>query len=110
MEYRKIVLEHFGSTVDYEYQTFSKSYEVEYNALETSDGYNIYRRYTGPGSIAWDADIFYYADNMVDLIKEDIRDGLNIFIDEDIAHECGFEEDGDAWQDIFDVYIYRDDD
>lgn len=109
MDYRKKVLEHFGATVDYEYQSFSKIYDVYYVSQVTADGYEIFNRVeNNEKRVNWDADVFYYAESCIDSIMDDLEQGFNIHIYEDIAGECGLEEDGYMWERLYEKYIGND--
>jgi hypothetical protein len=109
MDYRKKVLEYFGATVDHEYQSFSKIYDVQYVGQVTADGYEVFHRIeNGEKRINWDADVFYYAESCIDSIVDDLERGCNLYIYEDIASECGLEEDGYMWEDIYNKYIGND--
>jgi len=100
INYKEKVLEYYGATYTDDY-TVDINKEVQYIALNTADGYNIYQRYTGESYILWDEDIYYYAESCVDDIWNDIKDGRNIFVDSEISSECGFNEDAWQWSDEY---------
>lgn len=106
MDYRKKVLEYFDATLDHEYQSFSKTYDVQYVGQVTADGYEVFHRIeNGEKRVDWDADVFYYAESCIHSIIDDLEQGFNIYIFEDIASECGLEEDGYAWEELYEKYI-----
>lgn len=110
MDYRKKVLEHFGGTVDYEYQSFSKTYDVEYHGQTTADGYEVFMRCEpGNSGVNWDSDVFYYAENCLDSITEDIEQGYNLYICDEIADECGLDHEGYIWFELYEKFIGDDD-
>lgn len=102
-DYKKIVCEHYGAEVSTDYDKYDA--DVQYVVLTTADDYNIYQRYDGSSTIFWDSDIFYYAESCEDAIQEDLEDGKRIFIDPEIAEECGFEDDGYQWESYYEKLI-----
>lgn len=114
MDYKKEVLEHYGSQLETDYDEWSNSqYKIKYVTLSTADSYNIYHRTDGDSTIYWDSDIFYYAENCTDSIEEDIKEGLCLFVDEEIADECGFGSDegtGWKWEEMYEEFHEYDED
>jgi len=109
MDYKKKVLEHFGATVDYEYQSFSKTYDVQYVGQVTADGFEVFMRSeNGERRVNWDADVFYYAESCMDSIIEDLEQGYNLYIYDEIAEECGLDEDGYTWVELYEKFIGND--
>ena len=105
-DYKKLVLEHYGTTIDYESSMPNQT--VQWIALSTNDAYNIYQRYTGETYIFWEEDMYYYAENCGDAIEEDIKNGNRMYLDPDIADACGLQEDGFRWQEMFEEYYEPD--
>ena len=102
-DYKKIVCEYYGAVVQDDWADSMQ--HVQYLVLSTADGYNVYQRYTGESYILWDQDIYYYAEGMADQIKEDIENGSRIFLDPEIAEECGFEHDGWQWEQYYEKLV-----
>lgn len=102
-DYKKLVCEHYGAEVSTEYTDYNQN--VQWLTLTTADSYNIYQRYDGGSTIFWDSDIFYYAESCEDGIKEDIENGCRMFIDPEIAEECGYDDDGWRWEEIYEKLI-----
>ena len=102
-DYKKIVCEHYGAVVQDDWADSLQ--DVQYLVLNTADGYNIYQRYTGEKHIDFDSEVYYYADSLGDMIKEDIEAGNRIFLDPEIAEECGFEHDGWQWEQYYEKLV-----
>jgi len=100
MDYKAKVLEFYGSELETDYDKWStNTYQIKYTPISTADDYQIFNRNDGGSSIFYDEDLFYYAENCTDSIEEDIKDGLSLFVDEEIADECGFGSDeGKDWR------------
>ena len=106
MDYRKKVLEHFGGTFDTEYQAFSKTYNVEYHSQTTADGYEVFMRSeNGERRVNWDSDVFYYAESCLDSILEDIEQGYSLYVYDEIAEQCGLDEEGYTWVELYEKFI-----
>lgn len=104
--YKKLVCEHYGTTIDYD--SSMPHQNVHWQTLNTADSYSIYNRYDGSSSIFFDEDIYYYAENCGDAIEADIKEGLRIYLDEEIAEACGLEEDGYRWEEIYHEFYEHD--
>lgn len=103
MTLKETVLEYYGTKIDATFE-LTPSYTVQFHEIPTADGYSIYRRYTaGESGIMWDADVFYYPENMADDIKETIREGNHyLLIDEEILAAIGADDDeGYFWEELY---------
>ena len=100
IDYKKKVLEYYGAEFTTNYDVEYKQ-QIRYQTLNTADGYSIYNRTDGGSQIFFDEDIWYYAESAVDSIWDDIKEGLRIFVDPEIAGECGFDDDAWQWADEY---------
>ena len=109
MDYKAKVLEHFGAELETDYDKYqSGRYDIEYTCVTTADDYQIYHRTDGGSSIFYDQDLFYYADGCIERILEDLEEGLKLFVDAEIAEECGLEEEGYVWEELYGKYVEED--
>ena len=103
MTLQEIVLDYYDTKIDTTYE-LTPSYTVQFIEISTADGYSVYRRYcpSEPG-IMWDADVFYYPENMADDIKATILESdHNLLIDEDIMEAIGADDpDGNFWEEMY---------
>ena len=105
MNYKKIVLEHYGGCFEHENNNTRSTYDVVYSSINTADGYEIFKRSSKETSEFLENDLYLYAENCLDDITEEIKDGKHICITEEIAEECGLDEEGNVWQSIYETYI-----
>lgn len=109
MSYKQKVLDHFECTLTEGYDNYetSKTHDVSYTTITLADGYEIYRRDDGDDGIYWESDFFYYADNMEDILKEDITaGGKRIFVDDEILETLGLDNDDSwGWEELYLEYI-----
>jgi hypothetical protein len=104
MNYRKLVLDHYEAEIDETYE-LTPSYDVQFCEVVTADGYTIYRRFDGDRSVAWDVDIFYYPENMADEVIQCIKDGMTMFVDEEIISVIGADhEESYFWEELYNEF------
>jgi len=103
MTLKETVLDYYDTKIDTTFE-LTPHYDVQFIETPTADGYSIYRRYCpGESGIMWDADVFYYPENMADDIKDTIREHNHcLLIDEDILEAIGADEpDGYFWEEMY---------
>lgn len=102
MTLKETVLEYYDTKIDATFE-LTPSYTVQFIEITTADGYSIYHRYSLESSVMWDADVFYYPENMADDIKETIREGNHyLLIDEEILAAIGADNDeGYFWEELY---------
>jgi len=102
MTLQETVLDYYNTKIDTTFE-LTPSYTVQFVEMPTADGYSIYRRYSGESGIMWDADVFYYPENMADDIKATILEFDHyLLIDEDVMEAIGADDpDGDFWDELY---------
>jgi len=114
MSFKQKVLDHFECTLTEGYDNFetSKTHDVSYITITLADGYEIYRRDDGDTGIYWDSDFYYYAENMNDILLEDISSGgKRIFVDDEILEAVGLDSDDSwGWEELYLEKVKEDDD
>lgn len=102
MTLKETVLNYYNTKIDTTYE-LTPHYDVQFVEISTADGYSVYRRYSGESGIMWDADVFYYPENMADDIKATILEfDHHLLIDDDIMEAIGADDpDGDFWDELY---------
>ena len=114
MDYKAKVLEYYGSEMETDYDKWANNnFQIKYTAISTADDYQIFNRNDGGSTVFYDEDLFYYAENCYPSIVDDIKEGMILFVDEEIAHECGLGSDeGNSWQwqELYEEFYEEEDD
>lgn len=114
MDYKAKVLEYYGSEFETDYGRWSDNkHQIKYTSITTADGYEIFNRNDGGSTIFYDEDLFYYSENCLDSIVDDIKEGLRLFVDEEIADNCGLGSDEGTswqWQELYEEFYEEDED
>ena len=103
MTLQETVLKFYETKIDTTYE-LTPHYDVQFIEQSTADGYYVYHRYVyNESNVMWDADVFYYPENMADDIKDTIREScLHLLIDSDILEAIGAEDpDGYFWEEMY---------
>lgn len=98
INFKELVERHFDAAVTYD---SDEPHNITYEFYYTIDGYDIATRRIGTKSNDG-FEIAYYPDAFKDHIIDDIKSGdASIYIDLEIAEACGFEPDGEQWEELY---------
>ena len=81
--------------------------EITYEPFSTFDGYEIYIRLVNRdwSQVFSEESIVMYAEGFTDAIHDDLRNsGSAIYICEEVAEACGFDDDGYEWERLYEYF------
>lgn len=91
--FKELYLNHVESEVE---TTWNDGYDFTMTAEYTADDYNVYLcKYEGE-DMNLNENIYYYANNMLDILKEKMAEGLKIFCDDEIYEDCHIDSEWEA--------------
>tara|TARA_R110000803_G_scaffold15726_2_gene43357 strand:- start:360 stop:710 length:351 start_codon:yes stop_codon:yes gene_type:complete len=94
INYRELYLNHQGAEVD---SDWDGGYDYTMSAEFTADDYYIFLcRYEGE-EVSIAEDIYYYPNNLLDVLKDKVDEGLKIYCDEEILDKCSVESEWENW-------------
>ena len=85
-EARTWILDYYNSTIYTEYQSIDKC-DFSFETVYTADSYTIYWAHANDDYGFNPENVYYYASGLSEMIVECVKDGLDIFIDEEISDE-----------------------
>jgi hypothetical protein len=74
-----------------------------YEEISTADCYDIYAYMPGGkwSNVFPESDLYYYADNITDAIRNHIKSGGQFYVSETVAEQLNMEDpDGEFWEDM----------
>jgi len=94
INYKQLFLDHHGANLD---TNFKGGYDFELSVETTTDDYELYLCKYYDESIVIAENIYYYAHNLAEKLKEMIEEGLNIYCDAEIYDECYIDDEWVQW-------------
>ena len=80
------ILDYYNSTIKTDYMSIDKC-DFSFETVYTADSYTIYWAHANDDYGFNPENVYYYASGLSEMIVECVKDGLDIFIDEEISDE-----------------------
>lgn len=106
IDYKAEVLKHYDVEVYTDPNDIGKC-DITYEPFSTLDGYEIYIRLVNRdwSKVFSEESIVMYAEGFADSIYDDLRnEGSAIYICEEVAEACGFDDDGYEWERLYEYF------
>ena len=105
---KELYLEHHGSTLDI--VDYKGGYDFVMNQEYTADGHDVFLCSDGRSAVSISEDVYYYAHDLTDVLKNAIHNGQSIYCGEEIYDECYIKDDWEEWCLAEGLVEYNDDD
>jgi len=87
--YRKLVLDYFEGEI---YNEWTSSAEFEVYETTTTDGYVVYVAKSPEDEEIVSENVFYYDHELPEIVKDTIKNGVNMYIDDELADDIYLDE------------------
>ena len=105
---KELYLEHHGSTLDI--VDYKGGYDFVMNQEYTADGHDVFLCSDGRSAVSISEDVYYYAHDLTDVLKNAIHNGQSIYCGEEIYDECYIKDEWEEWCLDDGLVEYNDDD
>jgi|14BtaG_2_1085337.scaffolds.fasta_scaffold02130_3 hypothetical protein len=95
INYKQLYLDHHGSTLDT--VDYKGGYDFIMNQEYTADGHDVFLCGDGRSPVSISEDVYYYAHDLTDVLKNAIQNAQAIYCGEEIYDECYIKDEWEQW-------------